>query len=121
MQRLTDLREILRYVPHFRDKVFVIALDGAIVADDNFANLLLDIAVLPGVHVAFNQRLFGASAEARSRQCWRICLLKCGTRALQEALSGGDRQVEHAGDFGSGPAKNVPKQEYCPLPSGQAL
>ena len=23
MQQLTDLREILRYVPHFRDKVFV--------------------------------------------------------------------------------------------------
>ena len=27
MLRLTDLREILRYVPHFRDKVFVIAVD----------------------------------------------------------------------------------------------
>src|SRR5919204_1108109 len=46
MQRLTDLREILRYVPHFRDKVFVIALDGAVVADENLANLLLDIALL---------------------------------------------------------------------------
>src|SRR4051812_21366665 len=51
MQRLTDLREILRYVPHFRDKVFVIALDGAIVADDNFANLLLDIAVLRSLRI----------------------------------------------------------------------
>ncbi len=28
---LTDLREILRYVPRFRDKLFVIALDGAVV------------------------------------------------------------------------------------------
>ena len=37
MQQLTDLREILRYVPHFRDKVFVIALDGAVVADENLA------------------------------------------------------------------------------------
>ena len=26
MLRLTDLREILRYVPQFRDRVFVIAL-----------------------------------------------------------------------------------------------
>src|SRR5947207_7512039 len=43
MLRLTDLREILRYVPRFRDKVFVIALDGAVIEDDNFANLLLDI------------------------------------------------------------------------------
>jgi amino-acid N-acetyltransferase len=51
MERLTDLREILRYVPHFRDKVFVIALDGAIVADDNFANLLLDIAVLRSLRI----------------------------------------------------------------------
>jgi amino-acid N-acetyltransferase len=51
MQRLTDLREILRYVPHFRDKVFVIALDGAIVADENFANLLLDIAVLRSLRI----------------------------------------------------------------------
>ena len=30
MLRLTDLREILRYVPRFRDRVFLIALDGAV-------------------------------------------------------------------------------------------
>ena len=46
MLRLTDLREILRYVPQFRDRTFVIALDGAVVADDNFRNLLLDITLL---------------------------------------------------------------------------
>jgi amino-acid N-acetyltransferase len=51
MERLTDLREILRYVPHFRDKVFVIALDGAVVAGENFANLLLDIALLRSLRV----------------------------------------------------------------------
>jgi amino-acid N-acetyltransferase len=51
VQRLTDLREILRYVPHFRDKTFVVALDGAVVADDNFANLLLDIAVLRSLRI----------------------------------------------------------------------
>ena len=51
MTRLTDLREILRYVPHFRDKVFVIALDGAVVADDNIANLLLDVAVLRSLRI----------------------------------------------------------------------
>ena len=43
MLRLADLREILRYVPQYRDKTFVIALDGAIVEDGNFRNLLLDI------------------------------------------------------------------------------
>ena len=51
MERLTDLREILRHVPHFRDKVFVISMDGAIVADDNFTNLLLDIAVLRSLRI----------------------------------------------------------------------
>jgi amino-acid N-acetyltransferase len=51
MLRLTDLREILRYVPRFRDKVFVIAIDGAVVEDENFQNLLLDIALLRNLNV----------------------------------------------------------------------
>jgi amino-acid N-acetyltransferase len=52
MLRLTDLREILRYVPQFRDKAFVIAVDGAIAEDENFANLLLDIALLRSLRIA---------------------------------------------------------------------
>jgi amino-acid N-acetyltransferase len=51
MLRLTDLREILRYVPRFRDKIFVIAVDGAIVEHDNFRNLLLDIALLRSLRI----------------------------------------------------------------------
>ena len=51
MLRLTDLREILRYVPRFRDRVFVIAIDGAIVEDDNFPNILLDIALLRSLSI----------------------------------------------------------------------
>jgi amino-acid N-acetyltransferase len=51
MLRLTDLREILRYVPQFRDRLFVIALDGAVVEDDNFRNLLLDIALLRSLSI----------------------------------------------------------------------
>jgi amino-acid N-acetyltransferase len=47
----TDLRGILQYVPAFRDRVFVIALDGAIVADENFSNLLLDVAVLRSLNI----------------------------------------------------------------------
>ncbi len=42
----SDLRGILTYVPRYRERVFVIALDGEIIADDNFPNLILDIAVL---------------------------------------------------------------------------
>jgi amino-acid N-acetyltransferase len=49
--RLIDLREILRYVPRFRDKLFVIAVDGAVVEAENFRNLLLDIALLRSLRI----------------------------------------------------------------------
>ena len=49
--RLTHFREILRYVPRFRDRVFVIAIDGAVVENDNFPNLLLDIALLRSLSI----------------------------------------------------------------------
>ena len=42
----TDLRGILQYVPRFQGQIFILALDGAVVADENFTNLLVDIAVL---------------------------------------------------------------------------
>lgn len=42
----TDLRGILKYVPRFQGQIFVIAIDGSIVADENIGNLLVDIAVL---------------------------------------------------------------------------
>ncbi|MFA6961649.1 MAG: amino-acid N-acetyltransferase [Opitutaceae bacterium] len=42
----TDLRGILKYVPRFQGQIFVLAIDGSIVADENFGNLLVDIAVL---------------------------------------------------------------------------
>jgi amino-acid N-acetyltransferase len=51
MRRLADLREILRYVPQYRERVFVIALDGALVEDANFRNLLLDIALLRSLRI----------------------------------------------------------------------
>jgi amino-acid N-acetyltransferase len=47
----TDLRGILHYIPQFRDRVFVIAVDGAIVADENFGNILLDVAVLRSLNI----------------------------------------------------------------------
>src|SRR6476646_2619492 len=49
--RLTYFREILRYVPRFRDRVFVIALDGAVIEGENFRNLLLDIALLRSLSI----------------------------------------------------------------------
>ncbi|MCK5922446.1 MAG: hypothetical protein KAG66_16000, partial [Methylococcales bacterium] len=41
-----DLRAILQYVPQFRGRTFVIALDGAVVDSADFSNILLDLAVL---------------------------------------------------------------------------
>ena len=51
MIKLTDLREILRYVPSFREKLFVISIDGEIVEDEHFANILLDIALLRSLNI----------------------------------------------------------------------
>ncbi len=47
----TDLRGILKYVPMFRDHVFVIALDGSTVAHAMFPDVLLDIAVLRSLNI----------------------------------------------------------------------
>ncbi|HEY5743002.1 MAG TPA: amino-acid N-acetyltransferase [Terrimicrobiaceae bacterium] len=48
---VSNLREILQYVPRFRERVFVIALDGEVAASDNFPNILLDLAVLRSLSV----------------------------------------------------------------------
>jgi len=49
--KLTDLRGILQYIPQFREKTFIIAVDGVIVTDENFANILLDVAVLRSLNI----------------------------------------------------------------------
>jgi len=48
---VSDLREILQYVPRFRERTFVIAVDGEVAASDNFANVLLDLAVLRSLSI----------------------------------------------------------------------
>lgn len=49
--RVSDLRDILQYVPRFRDRIFVVAVDGEAVASTNFSNLLLDLAVLRSLSI----------------------------------------------------------------------
>jgi amino-acid N-acetyltransferase len=49
--KLTDLRGILQYVPQFRDKTFILAIDAGIVTNDNFATLLLDVALLWSLNI----------------------------------------------------------------------
>ena len=63
--RATDLRGILRYVPQFREKTFVVSIDGAIVEDENFPNLLMDLAVLWSLNVRIVV-VHGASAQIQA-------------------------------------------------------
>ena len=63
--RPTDLRGILRYVPQFREKTFVIAADGVVVGDENFGNILLDVAVLRSLNVR-TVLVHGASAQIQA-------------------------------------------------------
>ncbi len=65
MVKLTDLREILHYVPRFREKVFVISIDGEMVEDENFSTLILDIAVLRSLNIRV-AIVHGASHQIRS-------------------------------------------------------
>ncbi len=61
----TDLRGILQYIPQFRERTFIIAVDGAIVTDENFANILLDIAVLRSLNIRV-VLVHGASAQIKT-------------------------------------------------------
>ena len=61
----TDLRGILRYIPRYREKTFVVAVDGSIVTDDNFANLLLDLAVLRSLNIRI-VLVHGAAEQIRA-------------------------------------------------------
>jgi amino-acid N-acetyltransferase len=61
----TDLRGILQYIPQFRERTFILAVDGAIVTDENFATLLLDVAVLRSLNIRV-VLVHGASAQIRT-------------------------------------------------------
>lgn len=63
--KLTDLRGILQYIPSFREKVFIISVDGAIVTDENFANILLDVAVLRSLSIRV-VLVHGAAAQIKA-------------------------------------------------------
>jgi amino-acid N-acetyltransferase len=63
--KLTDLRGILQYIPQFRERTFVISLDGAVVTDENFGNILMDIAVLRSLNIRIVLS-HGASAQIKA-------------------------------------------------------
>jgi amino-acid N-acetyltransferase len=59
------LRGILQYIPQFREKTFIINVDGAIVTGENFANILVDIAVLRSLNIRV-VLVHGASAQIKA-------------------------------------------------------
>jgi amino-acid N-acetyltransferase len=61
-----DLRGILKYVPMWRDHTFVVALDGAVFEEDNFAPLLVELAVLHNLGIRL-VLVFGISEPLRRR------------------------------------------------------
>ena len=63
--KLTDLRGILQYIPQFREKTFILAIDGDIVTDENFATLLLDVALLWSLNIRV-VLVHGASEQIRT-------------------------------------------------------
>jgi amino-acid N-acetyltransferase len=63
--KLTDLRGILQYIPQFREKTFILSIDGAIVTGENFSNLLLDVAVLRSLSIRV-VLVHGASAQIKA-------------------------------------------------------
>ncbi len=62
--RFEDLRGILRYVPQFRQRVFVIAIDGALMSQPGFSSILQDVAVLQSLNIEV-VLVFGARAQMR--------------------------------------------------------
>lgn len=62
--RFEDLRGVLRYVPQFRQRVFVIAIDGALMHQPGFPGLLQDVAVLQSLNIEV-VLIFGARAQLR--------------------------------------------------------
>jgi amino-acid N-acetyltransferase len=63
--KLTDLRGILQYIPQFRERTFVISIDGAIVTNENFGNIVMDIAVLRSLNIRL-VLVHGASAQIKT-------------------------------------------------------
>ena len=63
--RPTDLRGILQYVPQFRERTFVVAVDGAAVSDENFVNILTDVAVLWSLRIR-TVLVHGASVQIQA-------------------------------------------------------
>ena len=63
--KLTDLRGILHYIPQFREKIFILAIDAGIVVGDSLSTLLLDVALLRSLNIRV-VLLHGAAERIRA-------------------------------------------------------
>ena len=63
--KLTDLRGILQYIPQFRDKTFILAIDAGIVMDESLATPLLDVALLRSLNIRV-VLVHGAAAQIKA-------------------------------------------------------
>lgn len=63
--KAADLRGILQYTARFRDRVFVLNVDSAVLASENFHNLLLDISVLRSLSIRI-VLVHGCSTQIRA-------------------------------------------------------
>ena len=62
--KASDLRGILTYIPSFRDKLFVLSVDSAVLEDERSASLFLDISVLRSLNIRV-ALVHGASARIK--------------------------------------------------------
>ena len=62
--KAADLRGILTYIPSFRDKLFVLSVDSAVLEDERAASLFLDISVLRSLNIRV-VLVHGASARIK--------------------------------------------------------
>ena len=60
--KASDLRGVLTYIPSFRDKLFVLSVDSAVLEDERAASLFLDISVLRSLNIRV-ALVHGASAR----------------------------------------------------------
>lgn len=98
MVKLADFREILRYVPQFREQTFVLAVDQDVVRSSNFRNLLLDMALLRSVNIhlaivlnmPFEGPRLPESATARALGCPNQ---PTSAEAMEQYLGDGNREL----------------------------
>ncbi len=118
--QVSDLRGILEYIPRFRERTFVIAIDGEIIESENFSNLLLDLAVLRSlniqvviVHGASHQIAQRAAGHGRRGvQHGRLRHHRRGHPPHQPGGGQPPHARDHGGPFLRGPARRVRQRHH---------